>query len=152
MDFPVAFVTNVLYVCEKNGQRHLLNDPVGFGEEEQQISRRLQSFYDIIKSKQDFMHVEGLSHLAYVLDRIGKNEDKQIRATLMAQLLERPDDNFQIQYVSSENWKPTSFEYYGDKGGLLSSNRGNSYDEQQKYTDQVQRLFFEDQYYLIELK
>ena len=33
------------------------------------------------------MHVEGLSHLAYVLDNIGENADSEIRAALTAQLL-----------------------------------------------------------------
>lgn len=40
-DFPVSFVTNILYVCEKNGQRHLLSDPLAFGQEEPENKRRL---------------------------------------------------------------------------------------------------------------
>ena len=31
-DFPVAFATNILYVCQKNGNSSLLHDPMKFGE------------------------------------------------------------------------------------------------------------------------
>ena len=40
-DFPVAFATNILYVCQKNGQSNLLHDPKKFNEEQPVQSRRL---------------------------------------------------------------------------------------------------------------
>jgi len=45
-DFPVAFVTNIMYVCAKNGNSHLID---------------FDSFSEILLKKMDFMHVEGIS-------------------------------------------------------------------------------------------
>ena len=56
MDFPVAFVTNILYVCAKNDISHLINT---------------EAFIEIILQKQNFMHLEGISHTAYALDKLG---------------------------------------------------------------------------------
>ena len=51
-DFPVAFVTNIMYVCAKNGNSHLIDH---------------EAFSDILLKKMDFMHVEGISQVAYSL-------------------------------------------------------------------------------------
>jgi len=45
-DFPVAFVTNIMYVCAKNGNSNLID---------------FDAFADILIKKMDFMHVEGIS-------------------------------------------------------------------------------------------
>lgn len=78
-DFPVAFVTQILYVCEKNGLSSLLHDAKkSLDEKPSDRSRRLQSFYDIIKKKKDYIHLEGLSQTAFVLQRIGDNGDSEM--------------------------------------------------------------------------
>ena len=56
-DFPVAFITNILYVCEKNGlTSNLIPDH--------------SAFLQILEKKQDYMHLEGISHAAYALNGI----------------------------------------------------------------------------------
>ena len=56
-DFPVAFITNILYVCEKNGLTS-------------QMIPDHTEFLKIMEKKQDFMHLEGISHAAYALNGI----------------------------------------------------------------------------------
>ena len=55
-DFPVAFVTNILYVCEKNGIKSLINH---------------DAYLDILMKKQDYIHLEGIGHAAYALNSMG---------------------------------------------------------------------------------
>lgn len=61
-DFPVAFVTNLLYVCEKNGLQYMLEDankPMSIdpasgensGQSNFEQSKRLRSFLNIVKKK-----------------------------------------------------------------------------------------------------
>ena len=145
-DFPVAFITNILYVCEKNGlTSNLIPDHT--------------MFLQIMEKKQDYMHLEGISHAAYALNGIKQREDetKQIDESvtkawlaLQNQLTSRKIDSFQLEFVKNENYDPTQFDYVGSKAGL--ANRYDEYAGQSRYTEQVQKLFFEDQYALMELQ
>lgn len=132
-DFPVAFVTNILYVCEKNGVSDLINHDV---------------YLKLLKQKQDYLHLEGIGHAAYALDSLGIY-DKELWAALGTQIAKK--DTFQLEYVKPENYDPTKFDYVGKKGGL-ANRTSNEHWSQNSYNQQVQDLFFEDQYALFELK
>jgi hypothetical protein len=60
IDFPVGFVTNLLYIVSINGLSHKLISP-----------KSLNSYLDIIIQKQDFMHLEGIGHCARALEEMG---------------------------------------------------------------------------------
>ena len=58
-DFPIAFVTNVLYVCSKNDIDYILN---------------YDKYLSLLLKKQDNLHLEGISHAAYALDYMGVHQ------------------------------------------------------------------------------
>ena len=136
-DFPVAFISNLLYICEKNGLRYMLEDgnkPVGHEErgnndevedehDRLRNSRRLQSFLKVLKKKQDYMHIEGLGHSIYALDRLGYYEDTELWASLLAQIENRKTENFLVEYVKDAGGGPRSFDYIGEKGGFPNKTR-----------------------------
>ena len=62
-DFPVAFVTNLLYLISIND----LKD---------QLLPEIEEYLKIIIQKQDFMHLEGIGQCASALNNFGiYNED-----------------------------------------------------------------------------
>lgn len=72
-DFPVAFLTNVLYVCCKNKMTHLID---------------LKLYIDLMVKKADYMHLEGLAHAAHALDEARMYDDKAW-SSIHAQIMKR---------------------------------------------------------------
>ena len=71
-----------------------------------------------MKKKQDYMHIEGLGHSIYALDRLGYYEDTELWASLLAQIENRKTENFLVEYVKDAGGGPRSFDYIGEKGGF----------------------------------
>lgn len=125
-DFPVAFVTNLLYVIEKNGLNYMLEGGPGLSDNDSeqgessrlQKSNRLKGFVNIIKKKQDFMHIEGLAHAVYALDKMDY-KDESLWNSLAKQIESRDSANFNIVYLKAMNGNPKAFDYVGTKGGFI---------------------------------
>lgn len=73
-DFPVAFVTNLLYILSVNNLHSRLLSP-----------ESLQSYLDIIVKKQDFMHLEGIGQCATALEQMAI-WDRKVWAALDSQV------------------------------------------------------------------
>lgn len=157
-NFPVAFVSNLLYVCEKNGLSYLLEDhgqdaskdASEEGESRLQRSKRLLGLTSLIKKKIDFMHIEGLAHTVYALDKMGY-KDEELWQSLAKQIQSREDGNFNVVYLKTMNANPKAFDYVGSKGGLLMKTP-NEHMGQDRFNEDTQSLFFEDRYHLFEMK
>lgn len=101
-DFPVAFVSNFLYVCYKNKMSHIVD---------------LEPFLDLLVKKVEFLHLEGLAHVAYALNEAGIRQGP-VWDKIHEQILKK--DTFQLIMVKNMNFTPSDFEYVGKKGGKLA--------------------------------
>ena len=131
-DFPVAFVTNVMYVCYKNKVEYLLEK---------------QPYFDLLLKKMNFLHAEGIAHAAYALQQAGVTQGP-IWDALHEQVLKR--DTFQVALVKNNNYDPSSFEYAGLEGGAAS--KTVEHIQQNLFSNEAQKLIYEDQYAIFELQ
>jgi len=97
------------------------------------------------------MHVEGLGHSIYALDKLGYYEDTELWTSLLNQIEKRKTENFLVEYLKNANGDPRSFDYIGKKGGF-PNNTAFEHGGQGWFNEATQGLFFEDQYHLFELK
>ena len=144
----------MLYVCEKNGLSYLLkdrkveHDASGPVENTFQNSKRLRALVNILKTKQDNIHTEGLAHAVYALSKIGY-EDEALWSTLAKQISARDEGHFNVVYLKAHNGNPSHFQY---ASGIKSFGPSDEHMEQSNYNTSVQSLFFEDRVHLFELK
>lgn len=94
-DFPVAFITNMMYVCYKNKVEYLLDK---------------EPYFDLLQRKANYLHIEGLGHAAFALRSAGITQGPLWQA-LHEQVVRR--ETFQISLVKANNYDPTSFEFAG---------------------------------------
>ena len=120
-----------MYVCAKNGNSHLLD---------------MDAFSDILLKKMDFMHVEGISQVAYSLQSQGI-ENKQLWTAINQRLLSK--DSLIEEYVQADVWNPKAFDLASNKGGIAT--RGHVHFNERYYTEEVRQLIYEQQYVLVEL-
>ena len=123
-DFPVAFITNMMYVCAKNGNADLID---------------FAKYKQLLAKKMSFIHFEGISHASYALNAQGIH-DPEIWGGLQDQLMKR--DSYLTEHVAPDNWDPTSFELLGRKAGFAQ--RGVAHYAEGNLSESVNDLIFKD--------
>jgi hypothetical protein len=93
-------VTNVLFICYKNNIEYLIDQ---------------DTYLDLLIQKMDYIHLEGLGHTAFALNKAGIT-DGPVWDGLHEQVMKK--DTFQLTWVKNNNYDPTAFEYAGLEGGF----------------------------------
>lgn len=134
-DFPVAFLTNTMYVCSKNNLTDLIN---------------WDNFNRLLLQKIDFIHQEGIAQAAFALNQ-SEVYDQAVWTALGEAVLAR--DTLLSFPVLSERWDATKHRSAND-----FSEQGKSviqsgvFEHESSFKNAPRDLFFREYATLIELQ